>query len=113
MPKSRITITNSLLRISNVTGEPPPPFEQPNQNLDFWVLELPSPSSEDVACWCSCASKILSDHTELLRQLCNEGSQLTLFIESAGAVRVLRLEAAFLKMLAGLGISIEFSKADN
>ncbi|MDD5260545.1 MAG: hypothetical protein PHD76_01730 [Methylacidiphilales bacterium] len=104
-------IHHSLLRIDRVTGEPPAPFERPNEKLDFWVLELPNADKGDIASWYSRVSEILKAHAPLLSQLHSTDAQLALFIETAGDDPVFRLEAAFLKMLADFGISLEHHNA--
>lgn len=106
-------IHNSLLRIDGVTGEPPSLFEQPNEALDFWALELPSPAKDTVESWCSRVTETLSRHTKLLSELRRTGSRFTLFIEPTAAQPVFRLEADFLKVLADFGISLEYYKSDN
>lgn len=99
------TITNSLLRISGVKGEAPPPFERPNKGMDFFVLELDS--SNDVVRWRARTEEILSRHAELLGQMRAAGAEATLFVEWASSIGVLRLDAAFLSVLAEAGISLE------
>lgn len=99
------TITNSLLRINGVKGEAPPPFERPNREMDFYVLELGS--CDDVLRWCARTIGILSRHAELLGQMRAAGAEATLFVEWASSIGVLRLDAAFLSVLAEAGISLE------
>jgi hypothetical protein len=100
-------ISNSLLGIDNTAGNLPVPFERPNEKVDFWVLELSHPKTDDLARWCSRTSKVLTDQTHLLSKLCSMGSRLTLFIEVSAADPVPRLEAAFLKILTDRSIALE------
>ena len=101
------SIHNSLLRIDNTAGVPPPPFEQPNAKMDFWVLEFPSSHGDDVASWCARAVEFLESHSQLLSQLRGTGKRLTLFLEPGASERALRLEPLFLKALADHEIAIE------
>ena len=102
-----LVITNSLLRLDGITGEPPSPFARPNPRLNFFVLELGQHAN--VSSWWAHTAKTLSSHTEFLRQLRAESVDLTLFVESAASAPVLRLDAAFLGSLAAAGISLECS----
>lgn len=101
------SITNSLLRLDGVTGEPPSPFKRPNYKMDFFVLELGR--HDDVEGWCIRTTEILIRHADLLRRLRRAGAEATLFVESASSVPVLRFDASFLKFLAEAGISLECS----
>jgi hypothetical protein len=98
-------ITNSLLRINGVTGEPPSPFERPNKEMDFFVLELGL--NDDVVSWCARTEEVLSKHTGLLRQMREAGAEATLFVGWASSVHVLRLDSAFLSVLTEAEISLE------
>jgi hypothetical protein len=100
-------ITNSLLRLDGVTGEPPSPFERPNNKMAFFVLELGL--HDNVGSWCTRTAKALRRHAEFLRQKRAAGAELTLFVESALSVPVLRFDAGFLGILAAAGISLECS----
>ena len=110
---ARSRIFNSLLRIDGATGEPLPPFERPNVDLSFWVLELQGRDSVDIARWCAQTAEVLINHTELLQQLRLTGARFTLFIESAATEPVFRLEAPFLKIIADIGISLEHHRPDD
>jgi hypothetical protein len=103
-------ISNALLRINGVQGKPPLPFEQTNEVLDFWILELSSPASDTVDLWCARVTRMLKEHAPFLSKLRSTGSTLTLFIECAETESVLRLETDFLKTLADLGVALEWSK---
>jgi hypothetical protein len=98
-------ITNSLLRLNEVTGLPPSPFEQPNEKMDFFVLELGI--ADDVNSWCARTVEALSMHADFLRKIAALGARLTLFVESQSSEPVLRFEASFLNSLAQAGISLE------
>ena len=100
-------ITNSLLRLDGVTGEPPSPFERPNDKMDFVVLELGL--HENVHSWCARTAETLSRHAEFIGQMRAAGAEITLFVESASSVPVLRFDAIFLSVLAKAGISLECS----
>lgn len=104
-------ISNALLRINGVQGKPLRPFEQPNEELDFWVLEISSPASDTVKLWCSRVIGTLKEHAPLLSTWRSTGSTLTLFVEFAEPEPVLRFEADFLKALSDLGIALECSKS--
>ncbi|HEY5894492.1 MAG TPA: hypothetical protein VIT91_14815 [Chthoniobacterales bacterium] len=97
-------IINSLLRIDDVTGVPQPPFERPNDKMDFFVLELGL--DDDVGNWCARTTEILSANAEFLGRMRGAGSNVALFVESAASVPVLRFEASFLGVLAKAGISL-------
>ena len=45
-------IPNSLLCVDGTDGDPPSPFERPNDSTDFFVLELEQ--HDDVDSWYSC-----------------------------------------------------------
>ena len=98
-------ITNSLLRLDNVAGKPPPPFERPNDKLSFFVLELGR--HDNVQRWCVQTTESLRRHAELLRNLRRGGAEPTLFVEFASSMPVIRLEASFISFLAEVGISLE------
>ena len=100
-------ISNSLLRLDGVTGEPPSPFERPNDTMNFFVLELGQHGS--VASWCAHTAEALNHHAELLRRLREAGAEASLFMESAASMPVLRLEASFLSLLCEACISLECS----
>lgn len=100
-------ITNSLLRLDGVTGEPPSPFERPNDKMDFFVLELGL--HDEVGSWCARTAESLSRHAELLGQMRAAGAKATLFVECASSVPVLRLDTSFLSVLTEAGISLEYA----
>jgi hypothetical protein len=104
-------IQNALLRIDDARGEPPAPFMRGNEAMDFWVLELRSQQGDGVTRWCSRVAKLLKEQARTLARLRKKGASLTLFVELSVTEPVLRLEADFLKMLAEMGVSVEFSKA--
>lgn len=101
-------ITNSLLRVDGVRGVPKPPFERPRDDMDFFVLELGT--HDDVASWCRRTEALLNTHSKVLRQMRTAGAELTLFVESAAGVPVIRFEALFLGVLSKAGISLECSQ---
>ena len=105
-------IFNSLLRVSHITGEPPAPFEKPNATMNFWVLELPAPSEGAVGEWFAQVTAVLASHALVLAESQSQGAQLTLFIASSTSRLVFRLEVAFLKVLADMGIALEYFNAD-
>jgi len=100
-------ITNSLLRLDGVVGSLPAPFERPNEKMDFFVLELGLESNVDR--WCGRTAETLRRHADLLRQARASGATLSLFVESARSVPVIRFTASFLAVLAVAGISLECS----
>ena len=101
-----MSIVNSLLRIDNVRGEPPPPFERPNAPMNFWVLELPD-GHNSVRNWTLRIARLLRKHSKLLRELRRKRAALTLYIQTEGGPEPLRLDVEFLKLLSGLEISLE------
>lgn len=103
-------IINSLMRIDGVSGAPSLPFEQPNDKLDFWVLEI-APHDE-VSTWCERTAKTLSVHSEFLRKMQASGATATLYVTFAAATPVFRLEADFLSVLGDAGIALETSQED-
>ncbi len=105
-------IFNSLLRISNIAGEPPAPFEKPNATMNFWVLELPAPAEGSVTEWFTLITALLTSHAAVLSESQSKGAHLTLFIATSTSRLVFRLEAAFLKVLADMGIALEYFNAD-
>ena len=80
-------ITNSLLRLDGVTGEPPSPFERPSDKMDFFVLALGL--HDEVGSWCA------------------RTAEATLFVECAPSEPVFRLDTSFLSALTEAGISLE------
>lgn len=98
-------ILNSLLRLDGVTGEPPSPFERPNDTMDFFVLELGQHNSVDG--WCAHTADTLRCHAELIRRLRGAGAKASLFVAYAASVPVLRLEVSFLRLLCEAGITLE------
>lgn len=101
-------ITNSLLRVDGMKGEPPVPFERPNQHMNFIVLELGQ--HKTVSGWCAHAEELLIRHGELLRQLREAGAKASLFVECDASVKVLRMEASFLVRLSEAEIALECSR---
>ena len=99
-------IVNSLLRIEKVRGEAPRPFERPNGDMNFWVLELPT-RHDSPRQWTLQVGRVLRKHSKLLRELRRKHALLTLFIETAGGPTHLRLEVNFLKLLSELEIALE------
>ena len=99
-------IVNSLLRIDNVRGEPPLPFERPNAPMNFWVLELPD-GHDSFRKWTLQVARLLRTHSKLLRQLRRKRAALTLFIQTEGGPEPLRLDVKFLNQLSELEISLE------
>ena len=100
-------ITNSLLRLDGMNGKPPFPFERPNQQMNFIVLELGQ--HKTVSGWCAYTKEILIRHGELLRQLRGAGAKASLFVECDASVKVLRIEASFLVLLSEAEIALECS----
>lgn len=100
-------ITNSLLRFDGVKGEPTFPFERPNQNMDFIVLELGQ--HKTVNGLCAHFEEKLIRHGELIRQLRGAGARASLFVECDSSVKVLRMEASFLVLLSEAEIALEYS----
>ena len=98
-------IPNSLLRVVGTKGEPRVPFERPNKDMDFFVLELGR--HHDVESWCACATEAIHRHQNELRSFCRAGATVTLFVECGSSLPVLRLEASFLTTLCNAGISLE------
>src|SRR5689334_12010326 len=103
-----IALPNSLLRLDGTKGQPPSPFERPNDNMDFFVLELGE--HRDVESWCACVTKAIDRNREVLCDLIRTGAKATLFVECGSLLPVLRLEAPFLSTLAEVGISLEFCR---
>ena len=101
-------ITNSLLRVDGIAGLPPSPFERPNEKMDFFVLELGL--HDHLEGWCAYAAEALKVHAESLQKMRAAGASLTLFVECASILPVLRLPAIFLRLLADAGISLECSR---
>jgi hypothetical protein len=102
---SVIGVRNALLRIDGTIGEPQPPFERPNSEMSFWVLELET--ELELTQWCSVTMELLRLHAEYLDSLRCQGCGLTLFISPSGTDFVCRFEASFLKQLGDMGISLE------
>jgi hypothetical protein len=100
-------ITNSLLRLDEMEGEAPFPFERPNQHMNFIVLELGQ--HKTMSSWCAHTEEILIRHRELLRKLRAAGAKASLFVECDASVKVLRIEAAFLVLLSEAEIALECS----
>jgi hypothetical protein len=98
-------ISNSLLRLDGTKGEPPPPFERPNDKMDFFVLELGE--HRDVDSWCACTAKILQRHAVILRRQSQSGAKANMFVGYGGWPHVLRLEASFLRQLSEADVSLE------
>ena len=99
-------IANSLLRMDGVTGQPPEPFERPNNKFDFFVLELGI--DEEVESWCARTTDTLKRHADLIEQMRQRGAKATLHIDHE-STPVLTLDASFLRVLAEAGISLECS----
>jgi len=66
-------IINSLLRLNGIAGEPPLPFERPNDKMDFFVLELGWRA--DVETWCAHTIKVLNAHAKFLRHMHAAGAK--------------------------------------
>ena len=98
-------ILNSLLRLNGTVGTPPPPFERPNPQFDFFVLELWEEG--DLSTWCERTLGVLGQHTDYLEAMRGDGVSITLFVAYSASAPVLRFEAGFLQELARLGISLE------
>ena len=104
---SSLCVYNSLLRIDGQSGVPPIPYECPNQNLDLWVLELPS-NNQDVSYWSSEVSKILENQAVFLQTKKDKGCNITLFVETNGKLGVFSLHHSFIKLLVRMEISLEY-----
>jgi hypothetical protein len=102
-----LSIVNSLLRVDGLLGELSFPFEQPNKEINCWVLELSDQPKENLQAWSKRVAKIIRRHSDKLSDLPNKGARVTLFIQSSGDYPVFRLEASFLQILAGFHVSIE------
>jgi len=98
-------ITNSLLRLDGASAKLQAPFEHPNENMDFYVLEVGEHLSVEIAC--ARISEIVRSHRNVLLKQYRSGTRATLFIEFNPSATVLRLEAPFLEMLGDAGIALE------
>lgn len=63
----------------------------------------------DTERWCLSVSQMLREQAVLIRQLVKDGSRVTLFVEIGRRHEVLSLGAAFLEVLADLGVSLEIT----
>jgi len=73
---------NALLRIENVDGQLPGPFEQPRDDMSFWVLELLEGVSEDLDSWQSRIIPILQSKLQTLLACRKTGSTCCLHVET-------------------------------
>lgn len=84
---------------------PPPPFERPNPQFNFFVLELQDDDNLDS--WCERTRKVLEEHADYLKSMQANGVSVFLHAATCGSYTVLRFEAAFLQVLVRLGITLE------
>ena len=75
-------VTNALLRIENTTGEPPLPFEKPNDTMDFWVLEL-SWDPEPLEAWQLRVEPILLSQLRRVRRWARSGAKCFLHVQTS------------------------------
>ncbi|HOF09875.1 MAG TPA: hypothetical protein PLV33_07765 [Opitutaceae bacterium] len=100
-------ITNALVRIDGKKGPVPSPFEKPNPNLSFWVLELAVPKKEEKAQirW---VATFLSRHRKHITPYLIGRSGGALFLGlSSGRSKPVVFEPAFIQLLSDLGLGLE------
>ncbi len=100
-------ITNALVRIEGKKGPAPLPFEKPNLNLGFWVLEMAVPKKEEKAQfrWIDAS---LRKHRKLIISHITGRSDGVLFLGlSSGRSKPVVLTPAFIQLLSDLGLGLE------
>ena len=102
-----LNVVNSLVRIDGISSTPRKPFERPNSQMDFWVLELSLPADASFSDWCQKSLKTLHRHRTTLSRLREQGARLTLFLQTEGYHGVLRFESSFVQSLADMRIALE------
>ena len=105
-------VVNALLRIENPTGVPRYPFEKPSDDLNIWVIELPSRSREYLAKWQKRVLPLLKRHLPRLRELAESGSHLILHvITEPNSLRCAVFDHELLSILSSCQCSLEHGVA--
>ena len=101
-------VTNALLRIENPAGTPPPPFECPSPNADFWVLELCDKSTA-LEKWQSKTEPILLSHLRKVRKWTKFGAKSFLHVQTYHPVSMCPavFSPTFLVVLTKLNCTLE------
>jgi hypothetical protein len=94
-------IQNVLLRLDRVSGIAPPPFENPNPKMAFWVLEISIPRKSKNPF--NIIQKKISEVSTLIPAHCLR----TLHIEHSYADSVFRIPESLISVLAECGCSLE------
>lgn len=99
-------LTNALLRVDGLVSEEPKlPFERPAPNKNLLVLEFSQLQTTETAF--TEIQTQLNLHAEEIRKFQQGGAEVSLFLEFRNSLGPLVIEAAFLKILADMGIGLE------
>lgn len=106
-------ITNALIRIDGVKGSPPAPFEKPNDQFDFWVLEIGLPlrvKSEKAQA--VILKKTLNRAKKILVAKIPKSADITLFLEfDSQQLSSYKLDHSMVSTLAAFGGNLEIAIA--
>ena len=103
-------VYNALLRIENVIGSPPLPFEKPS-DLDFWVLELIPGKPEPLSEWQKRILPIIQRHSRLLKKWKKAGADYFLCVQTTSPLPWYPavFQAEMLKELSRIDCTLEHS----
>jgi hypothetical protein len=105
-------ITNALVRIDGKKSTASRPFEKPNPKQGFWVLELAVPKKDERAQFRWVAA-FLRKHRALITPHITGRSGGVLFIGlSSRRSKPVVFEPAFIQLLSGLGLGLEFHEEE-
>ena len=102
-------VTNALLRIEGVAGQPPPRFEKPSADLDFWVLELRKYQPEKLTKWQKRVMPILRRLAPVLKKWRQAGSRCCLHVQTDSPMPMFPavFQAGLIAILAEIGCTLE------
>ena len=104
-----LRVANSLIRVEGLglSSALRSPFERPRADLDLWVLELGFSKDPSVQQWCDMVARVIGRRARTFAKLRGHRAHLSLYVETAGSLERLRLEASFLALLASSGMALE------
>ena len=100
-------ITNALVRIDGKKGPVPLPFEKPNPNRGFWVLELAVPKKEEKAQFRWIAASLKKYRKFIAAHVTGRSGGALFLGLSSGRSKPVVFEPAFIQLLSDLGLGLE------